>query len=203
MTRLSAIFATMMFLIAATAFGQAARAPTRADVERARATLSREPSAILTIREGLRFHRLHPEAIEALRSAARARAAAPLLAAGYRFDFTDSGRSLEQTMFQPFNQSESSRSGFHSASIGGVWDLREAVFNAAEIQAYGLVGSQHEILMEISHTYYMRRGQQYRLLLQPPEDEMARLTIELRIEEYTAQLDLMTGGWFTENMRSQ
>jgi hypothetical protein len=44
----------------------------------------------------------------------------------------------------------------------------------------------------------MRRQLVIRAMMRPPEDEVARLTLQLRIEELTSLLDVMTGGWFGE-----
>jgi hypothetical protein len=83
-------------------------------------------------------------------------------------------------------------------SIGGVWDLRELVFNASEVQVYGLIGVQRDIMLESIRTYYLRRQLMLRMLLRPPEDPLALAALEMRIDEFTAVLDVLTGGWFSE-----
>jgi hypothetical protein len=175
------------------------RAPSPSpEVIAARRRLLREPQARQTVEAALRYFRVHPEAIDGLRAASRARGAVPLIAGGYRYDQGESGRSFEQQMFQPNTQTEATGSRTHSVTAGAIWDLRELVFNPAEVQAYGVVGVQRDVILEITRTFFMRRQLIVRLMLRPPEDEVARLTLQLRIEELTSLLDTMTGGWYGE-----
>jgi len=178
----------------------AAPAPRRSSpaLIAARRRLLREPTARHTVEAALRYFRVHPEAIDGLRAAARARGAVPLIAGGYRYDQGSGGRDFEQQMFQPNRQTETTGSRSHSFTAGAIWDLRELVFNPAEVQAYGVVGLQRDVILEITRTFYMRRQLLVRLLLRPPEDEVAQLTLQVRIEELSSLLDTMTGGWYGE-----
>lgn len=175
-----------------------ARATPSPEVQQVRRRLLHEPTARQTVEAALRYFRVHPDAVDGLRAAARARGAVPLVAGGYRYDQADTGRSFEQQMFQPNTQTEAVGSRTHSVTAGAIWDLRELVFNPAEVQAYGVVGVQRDVILEVTRTFYMRRQLLVRLMLRPPEDDVARLTLQLRIEELTSLLDTMTGGWFGE-----
>jgi hypothetical protein len=44
----------------------------------------------------------------------------------------------------------------------------------------------------------MRRQLQIRLALKPPQDMVIRVMLDLRVAEYSAILDGMTGGWFSQ-----
>ncbi|MFN9810500.1 MAG: hypothetical protein ACK6CU_12810 [Deltaproteobacteria bacterium] len=177
----------------------AARAPGPSpELLATRRRLLREPTPRQTVEAALRYFRVHPEAVDGLRAAARARGSVPLIAGGYRYDQAETGRSFEQQMFQPNTQTEATGARTHSVTAGAIWDLREMVFNPAEVQVYGVVGVQRDVILEITRTFFMRRQLVIRAMMRPPEDEVARLTLQLRIEELTSLLDVMTGGWFGE-----
>ena len=78
-----------------------------------------------------------------------------------------------------------------------MWDLRELVFNPAEVQVYGLIGVQRNLMLETTRIYYLRRQLFVRFLNRPPEDPIAREALLLRIDEFTALLDVLSGGWFS------
>jgi hypothetical protein len=155
-----------------------------------------EPSVQDTVQEALHYFRVHPEAIDSIRSSAHTRAFLPLIAAGYRYDDSKFLRFEEQTIFEPRQNNENTNTKANSASIGAVWDLRELVFNPAEVQVYGLIAIQRDIMLEVTRTYYLRRQLQL-LKTKPAEDALAAATLDLRIDEFTATLDVLTGGWFS------
>ncbi len=169
-------------------------------VERALAAYEHEPSVGETTRRALRYFRVEPEAIDRLRSAARSRAWLPLLATGYRFDDDRTSRYERRDIFQPYELDENLGRRINSATVGMVWDLRELVFNPAEVQVYGLIGVQRDLMLEVTRTYFLRRQLQLRMALRPPREPLARAALQLRIEEFTAVLDVLTGGWFSEQV---
>lgn len=165
---------------AATAVAQAPKEPPVADV----------------VAEALRYFRLHPEAVDAVRSAAHTRALLPLVAGGFRYDDDKFVRFEEQTP-TPVQNNENTNRHTNSYSVGAVWDLRELVFNPAEVQVYGLVGIQRDLMLEVTRTYFLRKQLILLRTQKPPEDAVTAATLDLRIEEYTAVLDTLTGGWFS------
>lgn len=160
-------------------------------------TVRREPRVMDTVRIALKHFRVHPEALQSLRGDSRARALLPILTGGYRFDDGKGTSAQAVTVSNPTNTDANTASRGQSVSAGLVWDLRELAFNPAQVQVYGLVGIQQDIMQEVVRTYFLRRQLQARLALRPPQDPLARVTLELRIEEYGAMLDAMTGDWFS------
>jgi hypothetical protein len=124
-----------------------------------------------------------------------------VLSAGYRLDNSDFSRVLSQMITNPMNINENTDTRTNSVTVGGVWDLRELAFNPSEVQVYGLVGIQRDLILEVTRTYFLRRQLLVRLALRPPADQLARATLDLRVEEYTAILDALTGGWFSRAQR--
>jgi hypothetical protein len=156
-----------------------------------------EPPVSQVVQESLKYFRVHPEAIDSIRSASHSRAFLPLIATGYRYDNSQFARFEEQMITDPRQNNENTNTKANAASVGAVWDFRELVFNPAEVQIYGLVAIQRDILLEVTRTYYLRRQLILLKLSKPAEDANAAATLDLRIEEFTATLDVLTGGWFT------
>jgi hypothetical protein len=80
------------------------------------------------------------------------------------------------------------------------WNLPQLVFNAEVLDVASLAGLVQSVLKEVTRLYYMRRRLQLDLILNPPADEGTRLTKELRLEELTALLDAMTGGYYQRQL---
>jgi hypothetical protein len=52
-------------------------------------------------------------------------------------------------------------------------------------------------MLEVTRTYYLRKQLILRRVYEAPTDEMALAALDMRIDEFTAILDMLTGGWFT------
>lgn len=155
-----------------------------------------EPSSAEVVAEALRYFRVNPEAIDSIRTRAKTRALLPLVAAGYRYD-DDKFVRLEMQAPEMIQNDEDTNRRTNSLSVGAVWDLRELVFNPSEVQVYGLVGVQRDIILEVTRNYFLRKQLLLLRKTKPPEDPVSAATLDLRIDEYTALLDVLTGGWFT------
>jgi len=173
------------------------RADTEQDIRRARATLDAEPKVDQVVRKALAYFRVEPKVMDSLRTKARMRGLLPNLAAGYRFD-DDRYLSSATQEPTPLNQVENHNTKINAVTVGAVWDLRQLVFNPAEIQVYGLIGVQRDLMLEVTRVYFLRRQLYLRQLLRPPEDPIAREALQLRIDEFTSLLDILTGGWFSK-----
>jgi hypothetical protein len=157
-----------------------------------------DPPVAAVVAESLRYFRVHPEALESIRSSAHKRALLPLISAGYRFDDDKFARLELQEGAEPLQNDEDTNRRTHAVSVGAVWDFRELMFNPAEVQVYGLVGIQRDIILEVTRTYYLRKQLLLLKKTKPPEDPVSAATLDLRIDEYTAILDVSTGGWFSQ-----
>jgi hypothetical protein len=194
MTRFSRILATLALV--------AGVATTTADAQaddtltRLRETLKREPKAPDVVKMALDYYRVSPEHMESVRSAARTRALLPVVSGFGGYNSTGNAQASAQTISNPQNVVVNGASSVTVLTGGVAFDLRELVFNPAEIQTYGAIPIQKDITVEVVRTYYLRRQLQIRLALKPPTDPLALATLELRVEEYTGLLSAMTGGAF-------
>lgn len=178
-------------------------AANEAEVARAKAKLAAEPEVRAVVDRVLEHFRVDPGAVSRLRTAANARGLLPIVATGFRYDANATDQA--QTGFfsgSPVDLSDKSDARLRAFTVGGVWDLRELVFNPAEVQVYGLIGVQRDLMLEVTRIYYQRRQLALRLLVRPPEDPIAAESLRMRVDELTAQLDAYTGGWFSETIRS-
>lgn len=84
----------------------------------------------------------------------------------------------------------------------GDWELNELVWNPELLriskETRDLVELREDVLTTVTSLYFERRRAQVQLLMDPPRDEVERLRRELEIQELTAGLDALTGGWFSE-----
>lgn len=183
-------------LAGALALTTAAPAEAQEALTRLRETLKREPKATEVVKMALEYYRVSPETMESLRASARARGLMPVVSGFVGYNIVGEAQASAQTITQPQNVVINS-AGTTTVLTGGIaWDLRELVFNPAEIQTYAVLPIQRDITLEVVRTYFLRRQLQIRLALKPPSDPLALMTLELRVEEYTGILNAMTGGSF-------
>jgi hypothetical protein len=57
-----------------------------------------------------------------------------------------------------------------------------------------------DIMDDVTRTFFERRRVQVELLTHPPSDPKVELDKELRLQELTARLDGLTGGWFSRQL---
>lgn len=82
------------------------------------------------------------------------------------------------------------------------WDLAEFVWNSYEddIDSRGryMVQLRDDILDEVTRLYFERRRLQVELLTCPVVDEKQKLDRDLRLQELTANIDALTGGYLSK-----
>jgi len=84
------------------------------------------------------------------------------------------------------------------------WDLGDLIWSDAQtsidVRSRLMVQLREDILDEVTRTYFERKRLKIELFLSPPKDEQRKIEKELRLEELTANLDALTGGWFSKNI---
>ena len=186
--------------LASTAFAQGGRVGVDAaeDLAATENPFKFEPTAAESVSQALDYFRVSPDKFEHLRAAAKSRAWLPTLALGYRYYDLGIDRSEAQLGDATFDNDIGRNDKYNSLTVGAIWDLRQLIFNPAEVQVYGLVGVQRDVMLEVVRTYFLRRQLVLRLALRPPVEPLARASLELRIDEFTAILDVLTGAWFSQ-----
>ena len=64
-----------------------------------------------------------------------------------------------------------------------------------------MVELRDDIMNEVTRTYFERRRIQIELLSSPPQDLKLSLEKELRLQELTADIDALTGGYFSKHIK--
>lgn len=84
------------------------------------------------------------------------------------------------------------------------WDLTRLIYNkdaiAAVRQTERLVNQREDILTTVNKLFYARRQLQVEMDLEPPTNVQKALRTQLRIDGLTADLDALTGGWFSKSI---
>jgi hypothetical protein len=90
------------------------------------------------------------------------------------------------------------------------WDLADIIWNPSQtsidVRSRLMVKLRNEILAEVNRLYFERRRLQIELFREPSPDSDKKLKKELHIAELTAQIDGLTGGYFSwklEKMREK
>jgi hypothetical protein len=171
------------------------------DIDSGLARLKAEPTVRDVQEAALRYFRVNQDQVDSMRTRARTKALAPVLevSGGYTQSALDDVSTNSYFDFRDYDNPWVRR-----MSDGVGWNIRgkatlnlpRLIFNPEELDVASLAGLVEGILKESTRLYYMRKRLQVDMLLKPPTDRATMLSKQLRIEELTAMLDAMTGGWY-------
>ncbi|MEK6715552.1 MAG: hypothetical protein AABY43_05870 [Candidatus Omnitrophota bacterium] len=132
---------------------------------------------------------IDPKRIENLRRGARLKALMPDFDLDY--DKTIYGSTSQQFVYV----------GPQDWSLGFSWDLGDLVWSdqqrLIDSQVRLMVELRDDIISEVTRLYFERRKLQAELFLSPPQEPKAILEKELRLDELTAYIDGLTGGYLS------
>lgn len=168
-------------------------------------SLKLEPTCPEVQKEALGYFNIDKEAVLSFRKGAQLKALAPVLEISGGYAYADTDEATKQDPLYPYEKFgywlEKYAAGYGWELRGKLaWNFPQLVFNAEVLDVASLAGLVQGILKEVTRLYYMRRRLQLDLILNPPADEATRLTKELRLDELTALLDAMTGGYFQREL---
>ena len=142
----------------------------------------------------IEYAEVHPEKIAKWRRAAKTKALLPRLSLGIdesKGDYYYGGKwkGLDED------------TGW---DITCTWDLGDLIWNPSQtsidVRSKLMVQLRDDILDEVTHLYFERRRLQVELLQNPPKDENEFIEKELRLQELTAGIDAMTGGYLSREI---
>lgn len=85
------------------------------------------------------------------------------------------------------------------------WNFSRLVFNPDKLkisrEISRLVDQREDILTTINKIYFARREQQASMTITPPTDIRSAIRRQLQIDALTADLDALTGGWFSRQLK--
>ncbi len=164
-----------------------------------RTLYAHEPTCRETQEAAIHYAEVHPDKIAVWRKAASMKSLLPKFSFGIDRDKSsgihwDAGSNPDTWVLGPDDEN----TGW---DISCSWDLGDLIWNDAQtsidVRSKLMVELRDDIIDEVTSLYFQRRRLQLELHHCPPEDEMERLEKDLRLEELTANLDGMTGGWFS------
>ncbi len=146
----------------------------------------------------VRYAEVHPQKIESWRKAAAKKAILPDLSVGLDRYVTDLLHWDSGTNPDTFLKGDD----VIAWDVSLTWELGDLIWNndqtSIDTRSRLMVQLRDDILDEITRTYFERRRLQIELLFSPPTDLKTRLEKELRLQELTADIDALTGGYFTK-----
>jgi len=155
-----------------------------------------EPTIVQVQEAALRYAQvIHPEQINKLRRDARLKALLPDVSLDYDKTINyDSGSDVYYIGPRDWGFSLS-------------WDVGDLVFSEqlrlVDSNTRLMIQLREEIINEVIRLYYERRKLQAELILQSPELTEEKLTKTLRLAELTANIDGLTGGYFSRHIKKK
>ncbi len=162
-----------------------------------------EPTMAEVREAAIRYAEVHPDKIRWWRRQAALQAFLPSVDLGF-----DYGRSrdisIDEGSFPNFQFIKSADKD-DGLDVSVNWDLGELIWNqdqtSIDVRSKLMVQLRDDIVDEVTRTYFERRRLQVALLTEPVRDAQARLEQELRLQELTAMLDGLTGGYFSTQLK--
>ena len=177
-------------------------APEPVDARALLGNFVREPSIGQVREAAIRYAEVHPNKIRLWRRQAALKALLPNVKFG--LDHTaNTNVHVDEGSFPNFQILETKD---HDAGIdfSMTWELGNLIWNndqtSIDTRSKLMVQLRDDIVNEVTRTYFERRRVQIALLTNPPKDDHALLEKELRIQELTALIDGLTGGYFSSQM---
>ena len=91
--------------------------------------------------------------------------------------------------------------------VRATWDLNYLVFHPQEMavarEAVRLTNLRDRVVDDVTRRFYERRRLMVENALSPIYDDMERMRRDLRQQELTADLDALTGGWFSIELKKR
>ncbi len=195
--------AAWMLLAGTAGYSGPAQAQSMAAIERVRAELEHEPTVKETVTKALKHFSVSRATVMEFYDRNRRYGRVPQVSVIY----SDSRRRVlnreDRDLTNQRDTEESVTPRIREISVGAKWSLREIMFNNDEFPVYGLYGVQRDVVFEVARSHYLRRTLLMKLLTEPPADRLERASMEMRVEEYTAVLDALTGNWFSETAKAR
>lgn len=171
-------------------------------VEVPKEKLAEEPTILELQRAAIRYAEVNPDKITNLRRQAAARALMPEVSVGYNddTDATISTATLNgKTNF--FVGPDDSSRGW---DVTAKWDLGDLVYNTAQTSIDSrsklMVELRNDIMDQLNAAYFERKKIQRQLTKIADKESPPYTERELRIEELTATIDGLTGGYLSHRL---
>jgi hypothetical protein len=143
----------------------------------------------------IRYAEVQPEKIESWRRGAKFRSILPKFKLGYDKSLSYSTSSTTAGTWWV---------GPRDWNVNFTWDLADLIWNPyqkdIDVRSRLMVQLRDDILDEVTRLYFERRRLQTEIFLSPPTETKTKLEKELRLQELTASIDALTGGYLSRSL---
>lgn len=184
--------------------------PSAEALRQLRLRFEQEPTVQEVQRAVLRHYKVHAAKVEEYRRGAEWKALIPELEGTFNLTTGDGDRRLIDMLYAQSPTSplrngkdfEYSSNKSYSVGVRAHWSLDRLWFNAEVLDVTSLVGVQEGLVREITSLYFTRRRLLTTFALSPPKDPGEQITESIRFDEITANMDALTGGWFSSRLKA-
>ncbi len=172
-------------------------AAAKSKAVRARAAELKEPTIAEVQERALAFAQLGAGRIDGLRAGAALRALLPVLevSGGYSQSALDESTVLDEYSATTPWVIRGAGGTATEARVKLSWDLSRIAYNGEELDVLQLVPMQDRVVERATEIYFRRKRLRAEIATLPP-DSPVRREKEIALEEATALLSGLTGGWF-------
>jgi len=167
-------------------------------------SLEKEPTILELQRAAIRYAEVNPDKITNWRKQAAARALMPEVSVGYNNDIDDTistSTSNGRTNFWIGPDDTSSGWDFTAR-----WDLGDLIYNSAQTSIDSrsklMAELRNDIMEQLNTAYFERKKLQKQIEKIIDKESQPYIERELRIEELTATIDGLTGGYLTQRLEN-
>jgi photosystem II stability/assembly factor-like uncharacterized protein len=158
-----------------------------------------EPSIGQVREAAIRYAEVHPEKIADWRKRAAMQALLPRVSVDIDHDESNDYEIYTSSTKSFVFEGPDAKSDGWGVSL--TWDLGNLIWNSEQtdidVRSRLMAQLHDDILSEVNRTYFERKRLLLDLKMSPPKEEKAVLEKEIRLEELTAGLDNLTGGYFS------
>lgn len=163
-----------------------------------------EPTIGQVQARAIMYAEVHPDKIRQWRRQAALQALLPTFSFGFDRDEDTYVTSSGSTTNPAFDRIIRAEDPSQSMDLSLNWDLGDLIWNddqtSIDVRSKLMVQLRDDVISDVTRTFFERRRVQVELLTEPPNDPKIQLDNELRLQELTALLDGLTGGWFSEQL---
>jgi len=164
--------------------------------------LADEPTILELQRAAIKYAEVNPEKITNWRRQAAMKALMPEISVGYDTDIYDTiSTATKDGKVNYFIGPDDSRNGW---DFSASWDLGDLVYNAAQTSIDSrsklMVQLRNDILADLNTAYFERKKLLKQIEKIQDKESPSYTEREIRIEELTATIDGLTGGYLSRRL---
>jgi hypothetical protein len=178
--------------------------PNMKQIRKLKLRFEKEPTVKDVQMAALRFFKIHPTLVAGFRRGASWKALMPDLEVNFNLERGRNDRELDDIIYAqtfPWKEQEATTRSGYTLGLRAHWSLDRLIFNAEILDVTSIVGIQEGLLREITSLYFTRRRLMTIMSLNPPQDPGEKITESIRLGEILANIDALTGGYFSTEIK--